>query len=120
MTISPFAGKQVPAAMLVNIPELITAYYTYTPDVAIADREDLRQIEVCVCREFEENVAHAGRIEDQAVNLAGNDRLIHPANDRHLGARAGAEEAGEAGRGEQSAQGEGDVVRGSNSEARKA
>ncbi|MFZ1986596.1 MAG: phosphoglucomutase (alpha-D-glucose-1,6-bisphosphate-dependent) [Desulfatitalea sp.] len=38
MTISPLAGKQVPAAMLVHIPELITAYYTYTPDVAIADQ----------------------------------------------------------------------------------
>jgi phosphoglucomutase len=38
MTISPFAGKQVPAAMLVNIPELITAYYTCRPDVAIADQ----------------------------------------------------------------------------------
>jgi phosphoglucomutase len=35
MTISPLAGKPAPPEMLVNIPRLITAYYTQTPDVTV-------------------------------------------------------------------------------------
>src|SRR5271155_3369057 len=33
-TISPAAGKPATAAMLVNVPRLVTAYYTQVPDVA--------------------------------------------------------------------------------------
>jgi phosphoglucomutase len=32
MTISPLAGKLLPPALLVDVPSLITAYYTRTPD----------------------------------------------------------------------------------------
>ena len=32
MTVSPLAGKPVKPAMLVNLPKLITAYYTDLPD----------------------------------------------------------------------------------------
>lgn len=32
--VSPFAGKPVPAAMLVNVPRLVTAYFTLKPDPA--------------------------------------------------------------------------------------
>jgi phosphoglucomutase len=35
MKINPLAGKPAPAAMLVDVPRLITAYYTDTPNVAI-------------------------------------------------------------------------------------
>ncbi|MBI5063177.1 MAG: alpha-D-glucose phosphate-specific phosphoglucomutase, partial [Desulfatitalea sp.] len=38
MTIHPFAGKPVPAAMLADIPKLITAYYTLAPDAGIASQ----------------------------------------------------------------------------------
>jgi len=34
MKIHELAGKQVPRAMLANIPRLVAAYYTYTPDIA--------------------------------------------------------------------------------------
>ena len=33
---SPFAGKLVEAAMLVNVPRLVTAYYTQAPDPAVS------------------------------------------------------------------------------------
>ena len=36
MTISPLAGKPLPTAMLVNVPRLVTAYYTGAPDPAVA------------------------------------------------------------------------------------
>lgn len=36
MKISPFAGKLPPPAMLVNVPRLITAYYSEVPDPAVA------------------------------------------------------------------------------------
>ncbi|WWG68107.1 phosphoglucomutase (alpha-D-glucose-1,6-bisphosphate-dependent) [Pseudomonas poae] len=36
MTISPFAGKLAPAQLLVDIPRLVTAYYTGQPDAAIS------------------------------------------------------------------------------------
>ena len=36
MTISPFAGKPAPAQLLVDIPRLVTAYYTGQPDAAIS------------------------------------------------------------------------------------
>jgi phosphoglucomutase len=36
MKISPFAGKPAEPAMLVNVPKLITAYYTDVPDPSVA------------------------------------------------------------------------------------
>ena len=33
--VSPLAGKPVPRSLLVNIPRLLTAYFTQTPDMAI-------------------------------------------------------------------------------------
>ncbi len=35
MTVSPFAGKPAEASMLVNVPRLVTAYYTETPDPSV-------------------------------------------------------------------------------------
>jgi len=35
-TISPLAGKPVPRSLLVNVPRLLTAYYTLVPDPAVA------------------------------------------------------------------------------------
>ena len=35
VTISPLAGKPVPPAMLVNVPRLVTCYYTDVPDPSI-------------------------------------------------------------------------------------
>ena len=35
MTVSPFAGKPATPAMLVNVPKLITAYYTDAPDPSV-------------------------------------------------------------------------------------
>ncbi|MBW1749919.1 MAG: hypothetical protein JRJ37_04310 [Deltaproteobacteria bacterium] len=34
MQINPLAGKPATKSMLVNVPELISAYYTVQPDVA--------------------------------------------------------------------------------------
>ncbi len=36
MKVSPFAGKPPDASMLVNVPRLITAYYTDVPDPSVA------------------------------------------------------------------------------------
>ncbi|WP_268796525.1 phosphoglucomutase (alpha-D-glucose-1,6-bisphosphate-dependent) [Pseudomonas huanghezhanensis] len=36
MSISPFAGKLAPAELLVDIPRLVTAYYTGQPDVSVS------------------------------------------------------------------------------------
>ncbi len=36
MQISPYAGKPVQPELLVNIPALVTAYYTYKPDASVA------------------------------------------------------------------------------------
>ena len=38
MTLSPLAGKPAPAQLLVDIPRLVTAYYTGQPDAAIANQ----------------------------------------------------------------------------------
>jgi phosphoglucomutase len=38
MTISPFAGKPAKASMLVNVPRLVTAYYTETPDPSVPEQ----------------------------------------------------------------------------------
>jgi phosphoglucomutase len=38
MKISPFAGKPAEQNMLINIPKLVTAYYTGKPDPSIADQ----------------------------------------------------------------------------------
>ncbi|MGD0015680.1 MAG: alpha-D-glucose phosphate-specific phosphoglucomutase, partial [Bryobacteraceae bacterium] len=35
MTVSPSAGKPAEASMLVNVPRLVTAYYTETPDPSV-------------------------------------------------------------------------------------
>jgi phosphoglucomutase len=35
MKISPLAGKQATSEMLVNVPKLVTAYYTQTPDPSV-------------------------------------------------------------------------------------
>jgi phosphoglucomutase len=36
MSISPLAGKPAPASILVDVPKLVTAYYTEAPDPAVA------------------------------------------------------------------------------------
>ena len=36
MTLSPFAGKPAPVELLVDIPRLVTAYYTGQPDAAVS------------------------------------------------------------------------------------
>jgi phosphoglucomutase len=38
MTVSPLAGRPVRPDMLVNLPDLITAYYTRQPDVAVPEQ----------------------------------------------------------------------------------
>ena len=38
MKVSPFAGKPAEPAMLVNVPKLVTAYYTDVPDPAIPEQ----------------------------------------------------------------------------------
>ena len=38
MTVSALAGKPAPASMLVNIPQLVTAYYTERPDPAVREQ----------------------------------------------------------------------------------
>ena len=38
MNIDPQAGKPAPASMLVNVPRLITAYYTRRPDVSVPEQ----------------------------------------------------------------------------------
>ncbi|MEO8325719.1 MAG: alpha-D-glucose phosphate-specific phosphoglucomutase, partial [Nitrospirota bacterium] len=35
MTVSPFAGKPAEPSMLVNVPKLVTAYYTEVPDPSV-------------------------------------------------------------------------------------
>ena len=35
MNISPLAGKPAPPSMLVNVPRLVTAYYSDRPDPAV-------------------------------------------------------------------------------------
>ena len=39
MTINPMAGKPAPASMLVNVPRLVSAYYSDTPDPAMPDQK---------------------------------------------------------------------------------
>ncbi len=39
MNISPLAGQPAPPAMLVNVPRLVTAYYTQVPDLAVAGQQ---------------------------------------------------------------------------------
>jgi phosphoglucomutase len=38
MTVSPFAGKPAEASMLVNVPRLVTAYYTDVPDPSVPEQ----------------------------------------------------------------------------------
>jgi phosphoglucomutase len=39
MKISPLAGKPAPSAMLVDVPRLVSAYYTEVPDPAIPGQQ---------------------------------------------------------------------------------
>ena len=39
MTTHPLAGKPAPRDMLVNVPRLVSAYYTYSPDARIPDQQ---------------------------------------------------------------------------------
>jgi phosphoglucomutase len=39
MTTHPLAGTPAPRAMLVNVPRLVSAYYTYSPDARIPDQQ---------------------------------------------------------------------------------
>ena len=36
--VSPLAGKPVPASLLINVPRLVTAYFTQVPDASIASQ----------------------------------------------------------------------------------
>ena len=38
MKVSPSAGKPAEASMLVNVPRLVTAYYTEVPDPSVAEQ----------------------------------------------------------------------------------
>ena len=38
MKVSPYAGKPAEASMLVNVPRLVTAYYTETPDPSVPEQ----------------------------------------------------------------------------------
>src|SRR5260370_27346698 len=38
MNLSPLAGKPAPGSMLVNVPRLVTAYYTDTPDPSVPEQ----------------------------------------------------------------------------------
>ena len=38
MELSPLAGKPAEPSMLVNVPKLVTAYYTETPDPAVPEQ----------------------------------------------------------------------------------
>ena len=38
MKVSPFAGKPAEPSMLVNVPKLITAYYTEVPDPSVPEQ----------------------------------------------------------------------------------
>ena len=38
MKVSPFAGKPAEASMLVNVPRLVTAYYTQVPDPSLPEQ----------------------------------------------------------------------------------
>jgi len=39
MTTNPMAGKPAPASMLVNVPRLVSAYYSDSPDPAVPDQK---------------------------------------------------------------------------------
>jgi len=38
MEVNPFAGKLAEPAMLVNVPKLVTAYYTEVPDPSVPEQ----------------------------------------------------------------------------------
>ena len=38
MKVSPYAGKPAEASMLVNVPRLVTAYYTEVPDPSVPEQ----------------------------------------------------------------------------------
>ena len=38
MKVSPFAGKPAEPSMLVNVPRLVTAYYTEIPDPSVPEQ----------------------------------------------------------------------------------
>ena len=39
MKVSPYAGKPAEASMLVNVPRLVTAYYTEQPDPSVPEQQ---------------------------------------------------------------------------------
>jgi hypothetical protein len=39
MTVNPYAGKLAEPAMLVNVPKLVTAYYTEAPDPSVPEQQ---------------------------------------------------------------------------------
>ncbi len=44
MSIHPLAGQIAPYETLINVPRLISAYYTHQPDVADSAQRSLRHI----------------------------------------------------------------------------
>ena len=38
MKLNPLAGKPAPAALLVNVAKLVTAYYTNVPDASVVEQ----------------------------------------------------------------------------------
>jgi len=44
MKISPLAGKPTPLGILVDVPRLITAYYTEVPDPSVPEQRVRRSI----------------------------------------------------------------------------
>jgi phosphoglucomutase len=57
MNISPYAGKPADASMLVNVPRLVTAYYTEVPDSSVPAQ-----------RVFFGTSGHRGSAFDKAFN----------------------------------------------------
>ena len=36
MALHPLAGKPAPRELLINVPRIVSAYYTHSPDVEVA------------------------------------------------------------------------------------
>ena len=62
MTVSPFAGKPAEPSMLVNVPKLVTAYYTEVPDPLMPEQR---------------GADHLRRILEEAQTIV-NDALAAP------------------------------------------
>ena len=68
MQVSPYAGKPAEASMLVNVPRLVTAYYTEQPDPS--GTEDIYKIYA----ESSRGADHLRRIPEEAQAMV-NDAL---------------------------------------------